>query len=192
MLEILEYSQPNFYKSSNDTLILRDYIFNNYESLEDQRCLDVFAGAGILGLEVFSKRGGNWCFLEMQSEFASYLELNIKLALKNFFYEIKSAEEILNSTIGEHRFDLIVGNPPFYFPESTRSSENKNRDLCHRISKDSLINSICNLLEILDEDGKMFLIFPEKTAKFLISELRKGELIKLDFKDRMILSFSKS
>ena len=89
--KFLDYSQPNFYHFSEDSIRLADYVVSKIEEKnlsENQRslnCLDLCAGCGVIGLEVVLKGSfaGAINFCEINRDYSSFLIENQK-KLKSF------------------------------------------------------------------------------------------------------------
>lgn len=119
-----DYSQPDFYRFSEDSLKLVKFVIRSVS--EAHHILDMGAGSGIIGIELANHFHCPVTLLEMQDDYKPHLEKNIQ-------EQLQSSGEIILSSFGEwvpdKRYDLIVANPPYYLPGhgEPNSDERKNR-----------------------------------------------------------------
>lgn len=132
-----EYSQPDFYRFSEDSLRLVDFVVKL--SLEPfKKIADFGAGCGVIGIELARRLNPqSVCFLEAQTEFQPHLKKNIDLFLSG---QIET--EILLGTFSEcpweeRGFDLILCNPPFYLPGHGEVGKDPRRHICRSFHLDS-------------------------------------------------------
>jgi len=92
---------------------IRETLFNwLMHDVSGARCLDLFAGSGILGLEALSRGAASVTFVEYQREIADHLRDNLAtLAEDNYEVLNTSADDYLKQA--EQTFDLVFLDPPF-------------------------------------------------------------------------------
>lgn len=129
-----DYHQPEFYRFNEDSLLLvKDIIAEHPRALS---VLDIGAGSGIIGIELANKLHiPELHLLELQKEWEPYLSRNITEQLKH------AQSKIIWSSIGDwipsQKYDLIVGNPPYYLPGRGKLSPDPIRGKCRMFLKDS-------------------------------------------------------
>lgn len=151
-----DYSQPEDYRFSLDSVFLAQSVANEYKNLDlkDFRALDVCSGCGVVGLELnFHLKSLNKIdFLEVQEIYRSHFEKNIQQTHSENpeFQLILSNYDILLENSYTERYDLIVSNPPYFFKNEGLLSPNEFKNRC-RFFLDSdfknLINGIYNSLK---------------------------------------------
>jgi 16S rRNA (guanine(966)-N(2))-methyltransferase RsmD len=92
---------------------IRESIFNMIQDqVSDARMLDLFAGSGIMGLELISRGGKEVVFIEKNPLIVKTLREN----LKNFDFEysiyLNDALKALDKLAG-NKFDIIFVDPPY-------------------------------------------------------------------------------
>lgn len=79
------------------------------------RCLDLFAGSGVLGFEALSRGADFCCFVDASAEAISYLRTNaelLKIPAANF--QIIHAAFPKLPTLAAAAFDIVFLDPPFH------------------------------------------------------------------------------
>lgn len=151
------YSQPDFYKFSRDSIELVDFSVNYIkERGSSQTLLDLCCGCGVIGIEAFEKVNGveKVSFLELQTEFFPHLKKNIE---ESSISDFKLYETPLGKQAFTERFDLIYSNPPYFIPGEGRVSENELRQNCRTFEVDGWNVFLKKVHEWLDADGFFFL-----------------------------------
>lgn len=142
-----DYIQPKFYHFSEDSIILAVEAANlAYKKNID--ILDLGAGCGVVGLEIYNRRCdvSSMTFLELQSDFLPFLEKNIQSFSNNILVNIVHSSFIeFNS---DNKFDLIVGNLPYFHTEKSRPSSDERKNICRQFRKEDF----SAVLEILDKN----------------------------------------
>ena len=177
-----DYVQPEFYRFNEDSLLLvKEIVTENPKALS---VLDIGAGSGIIGIELANKLHIPLLhFLELQKEWEPYLKKNITEQLRN------AQTEIFWNSIGDwnpsRKYDLIVGNPPYYLPGRGKLSPDPIRGKCRMFLKDSWKVLLEKSVEGLTPGGSAWFVtlkenqnYIEKMAGSLNPEFReKGELL---------------
>lgn len=94
---------------------VRETLFNWLgQQLEGQACLDLFAGAGALGLEALSRGAASVTFVEQHPAAVQKLRANLQLLGADNARVLRiDALEFLHNSAGRERFDLVFLDPPF-------------------------------------------------------------------------------
>lgn len=169
MKNILDYSQPEFYHFSEESLELIYFakvLLKGKEQLKT--AIDIGTGCGVIGIEALSKlpQIRHMTFLELQEEFLFHLKENLNKA------EITDAA-IIQCSLGnfEGCFDLIFSNPPYFIPGEGRVSKQNNRQLCRTFEVDGWEVFFKKVSELLKPNGLIFFCVKEegKIERFLTS-----------------------
>lgn len=151
-----DYHQPDFYRFNQDSLLLAQFVMNQMESAG--HIIDLGAGCGVLGIELARRlKPKSVTFLEVQSEYGPSLEKNIREFLPS---EIPG--NILISSFGEFssekKWDLIVCNPPYFFPDSGRPSPDSRRNIARSFLIDNWEILLNLISKSLTNEGAAFLV----------------------------------
>lgn len=94
---------------------VRETVFNWLgQQLDGYRCLDLFAGAGALGLEALSRGAASVTFVENHPAAVQKLRANLQLLGADNATVLRiDALEFLRSGAGHKQFDLVFLDPPF-------------------------------------------------------------------------------
>ncbi len=143
----MNYSQPEDYHFSHDSIFLGRRVFDllKQQDLSNWAVLDLCAGCGIVGMEfLFHRRHEGLStpqtmdFLEVQPVYAPHFEenkhrfgpvpTNLKFLLGNY------ADLAATSEDGEcedgGRYDMILCNPPYFFPDKGMMSPSEFKNRC--------------------------------------------------------------
>lgn len=126
------YHQPSFYKFNSDSIELAKFVVNDNQNSRFTKVGDFFCGCGVIGIEMIflGLCFDSMVFIESNSVFIKHLEQNQKDLLGDQFDDNSLVN--LNIPIAEYmgdKLDLIVANPPYFYPDKNRitSDENKKR-----------------------------------------------------------------
>lgn len=145
----LNYSQPNFYKFSRDSIELAIIAADLEVERVFPRVLEVFAGCGVVSMEFESRHKSvdSLTFVELQEEYRKHLEINLKqLTCRH--------EIIINHFLNfetKRKYDIIFANPPYFDPTSSRLGQSIKRNLC-RFSLNFNLKELMNKIEVLLND----------------------------------------
>ena len=108
----LEFKSAEGLRPTSDRI--RETLFNWLQPvIAGARCLDMFAGSGMLGIEAASRGAAEVVFIEQQRDVARQLQNNIsKLGLIGVRCIQGDTFERL-ATLDEHAFDIVFVDPPF-------------------------------------------------------------------------------
>lgn len=180
----MDYFQPDFYHFSEDSITLSNFVKNNNSTLIDKNCLDAFAGCGVIGIEISNSLGGNWSFIEKNTEYEEYIKKNIS-NLSNLDVPKLYLESILTS-YSLQEYDLIVANPPYFFKDSSRSKKDKLMDDCFRVSFDELCACFNKLISSLKPQGEFHFIMPRISIERL-QDIYRMEVSEIDSNQKLII-----
>jgi tRNA1Val (adenine37-N6)-methyltransferase len=168
-------------KVCTDSCILGAYISAD----QAKTILDIGTGTGLLALMVAQK---STAFIDaIEIEEMAYEQAKENVNASPWSNSIRIFHTSIQNFILEanHRYDLIISNPPFY--SNQLKSPNTQKNIAHhseQLSFDELINSVNQLLS---EDGKFIFILPESEFKLLgkrLSENNFYETERMMIKDR--------
>lgn len=132
-----EYSQPAEYHFCQDSVLFPKFIaqyLRAYPVTEEFRVLDVCAGCGVIGFELahYDPRLKKIDFLELQEPFREHFNANLQITEKSpeDFRFIQANFSELKKPEFANRYDLIVGNPPYFFPGEGRLSPSDFQNRC--------------------------------------------------------------
>lgn len=209
-----EYSQPEEYRFSHDSVFFARWLFERMrsEQIQQTRAVDLGAGCGIIGLDLlyhFHKEAPEICPAEM-----SFLEVQSSIYETHFKKNILTFEESsplrakihwLSSNykdyVAEKKLDLIFSNPPYFFPEEGLLSPNDFKNRC-RFFLDASFEDFVNCLDRnLSSSGSAYFLFRDRTntkGESLDQLLKRKHLSHLNIKccgeirSTLILQFNKS
>jgi len=92
---------------------VRETLFNwLMRDIKGTRCLDLFSGTGILGIEALSRGASHLTFIEQNAEVAAQLNHNLTL-LNTDQFNLITTDAISYLKATNHVFDIIFLDPPF-------------------------------------------------------------------------------
>lgn len=151
-----DYHQPQFYRFNQDSLELVKFIQKRVNVSE--AILDLGAGCGIIGLELaqhFIPK--QLTLLELQSDYAPYLEENVQR-----FLQTRISYEIVLKSIAQwepqRQYDLIACNPPYYLPYSGQSCKDPRRALARSFIKDNWRELLLCIERSLSDEGRAYVV----------------------------------
>ncbi|MFG1485869.1 methyltransferase [Halobacteriovorax sp. RZ-1] len=181
---ITNYSQPEFYRFSRDSIELANLVVNYFieNSISPGRVADLCCGSGVISLEIIQKlmddpslKVSSIDFYELQEDYRKHLENNIGQVSEYFpntDFNINICNILKNLEQSQDRFDLIVMNPPYFHHASGRSPKDERARIC-REYKDGQLKGLLNRgVELLSANGKFFFVCREdKDSIKVIDEL---------------------
>lgn len=157
---MINYQQPDFYKFSEDSILLARYVISQLREALANNILDVGAGCGVVGIEIVKegKINSKLYSLEYQKEFLTSLKQNLK---KNL---INSSFEIIHSSIGQYitdiKFNCIVCNPPYFNSGEGRKSPSNFKQIARTLEIDPLETFILKMIALKASGGAIYVVFP--------------------------------
>ena len=166
------YSQPEEYRLSHDSVFLAREIFERLSALDlaGKRGLDICAGSGIVGLDfLFHRRAAGqsvpdfFDFLEVQEIYSGHFSLNcdrlgpidtrLNFLCRN--YDTLIAAEFAGA------FDLIVCNPPYFLPGQGKLSPSEFKNRCRFFIDSDLQSLLAGVHNCLKPEGIGFMTLRE-------------------------------
>lgn len=166
------YSQPEEYRLSHDSVFLAREIFERLSALDllGKRGLDICAGSGIVGMDfLFHRRAAGqsvpdfFDFLEVQEIYSDHFSLNcdrlgpidtqLNFLCRN--YDTLIATEFAGA------FDLIVCNPPYFMPGQGKLSPSEFKNRCRFFIDSDLQCLLAGVHNCLKPDGIGFMTLRE-------------------------------
>ncbi len=166
---MLLYQPQDGYRYNSDTHILYSFIsqvLSKYKNLNIS-VLDVGAGVGVLGLLL--KRDHDKLRLscsEIQEAYIKYLKINLNI--NNQIANIYSGD--FGFVCFQHKFDLIISNPPFYDKNVLKSS-NKTKQIARYNDSLPLTVLVKKANDVLTDDGKLIFCYDAKQIDELFDVL---------------------
>lgn len=178
---ILNYSQPDFYRFNTDSVELSKFVNQSLKGRGPLRVLDLCCGCGVIGVEFESLYQNlyNLTFLELQVEFEKHIIENSK----NLSCDFEIIINDFNNFHCEEKFDLILSNPPYFELGSGRLSPDKNRNMCRHFDKDKLSKFIEKVFALLNIGGEAFVVHREDLSALdtrikEVGHLKKAKLFR--------------
>ena len=161
-----QYSQPDFYHFSEDSISLSKEVANFIikDNKGNLSSLDLCAGTGIVGLELLHRTDliSNMDFCEVQKPFIKHLKKNIdyykSINSKVSFNIINSSFKNLNNVIYTNKYNLIICNPPYFEEGSGIYSKNIERNKCRFLIDNTFCDLIYSIVYSLKINGYAFFI----------------------------------
>lgn len=98
---------------------VRETLFNWLQhDLAGVRCLDLYAGTGVLGMEALSRGAGHVDLVESNRQVASVLRDNVAKLINNNLgssnvYNARAEDWLAQQTAGTGKYDLVFLDPPY-------------------------------------------------------------------------------
>lgn len=167
---MIKYSQPSFYKFSEDSTKLANLVIKDsvHGSL-----LDICCGCGIIGIEIAQKcQIDKLSLVEIQQEYREHIEEN----LENFLVETEARIEISNflELNFDQKFDSIVLNPPYFDRQKSRPSPDKNKEICRSYSNGEISKIVSKAIECLNLNGALYIVIRDNDALKEIESASRG------------------
>lgn len=161
-----EYSQPAEYHFCQDSVLFPKFVAQYLKShpvTDEFRVLDICAGCGVIGFELahYEPRLKKIDFLELQEEFRKHFDANLQITRKSpeDFRFIQANFSELKKPEFANQYDLIVGNPPYFFPGEGRLSPSAFQNRCRFFLEGDLKTLIEGVVNALKPDtGVAFLL----------------------------------
>ncbi len=161
-LNNLKYYQPEFYKFSEDSLLLAEESSKLVKEIFPEdfsiKGLDLCSGCGVVGIEtmVQLENVSFFHFLELQSLFEPFFQKNVFSFLSQYQRDkVKFFNANLDSFSGSSKmkYNLIISNPPYFKKGKNRLGNDKRRNLCRFFSELDFSNFLNFIYFTLDREG---------------------------------------
>lgn len=160
------YSQPKEYHFCLDSVIAPKLIAEDvrarYPSLSNLRTLDVCAGCGVMGFELsyYLPEVQQMDFIEIQNAFRTHFEANLEITKsldKAFRFLNVSYSALLNEDYCE-RYDVIVANPPYFYPGDGKLTPVELKNRCRFFLDDSFETFVSGTANALAFGGSAYML----------------------------------
>ncbi len=187
-----EYSQPDEYHFSHDSVFLarRVFEFLRDKNIDPKTALDLCAGSGVIGLDLMfhlrtagKNRPQVFDFLDVQDQYRNHFEENVRrlgtVQTKLQFINCNYADENIGKLADT--YDLIVCNPP-YFSMDQGKLPVSNLKLRSRFFVDSDLESLFAFIDKrLSQQGFAFVLIRnqlehKQNQLSVVQELCNGKL----------------
>lgn len=170
----LNYSQPDSYRLSHDSVFLARDVYEKTVEFDftDKVVLDVCAGSGVIGLDfLFHRRTqalslpSRIDFLEVQNIYLEHFEENCK-RFGNVNTELKFLNCNYNELQAAHfekKYDLILGNPPYFLTSQGKLSSDDFKNRCRFYIDSDIENLILSVANSLKNRGQAYLLFRDQS-----------------------------
>lgn len=181
------YAQPDNYHFCLESVIAAEFISSRLRC-SPSRVADIGAGCGVFGLEIAHHFQGaiELDAIELQAEFSEYFQKNSAWMKRAEFFEEDFREFASGST---RRYDLIVGNLPFYNPKNHLLSADSMRNICRFTMNGDLKDMVEAAVKVLAPAGSIYFLSREKCPEGLtekikcvaIAQIRKTTLFEITY-----------
>lgn len=165
----LNYSQPEEYRLSHDSVFLARQVFERIEALDLSmaRGLDICSGAGVVGMDfLFHRRQHQqslpqaFDFLDVQEVYRPHFEENkIRLGpLSTELHFLHRNYNELQSDKFQSKYDLILSAPPYFLPSQGKLSPSEFKNRCRFFIDSDLKNLLLGIHHSLKPTGIAFIL----------------------------------
>ena len=126
-MKTINYSQPEFYHFSQDSIELAKFAAKYWADEEIDHLIDMFCGCGVVGIEFFFRHSKiqKLEFIEREKEFYESIESNLKKSKRKMDYEIKIIDIAELDQLPSESY--ILANPPYFLEGSGRPAGNEKK-----------------------------------------------------------------
>lgn len=136
--------------------------------------LDIGTGTGIIALMLAQKSSARIDAIDIDSNAFMQAAENVNQCTWKDRIDVHhiSLQQFIKES--DHKYDLIVSNPP-YFIDSSKASEESRTNARHtdQLPFEDLLDGV---LKLLNPNGKFYVILPTKEAEFFREEAEKNKL----------------
>ena len=123
--------------------------------------LDIGTGTGIIALMLAQKSTAMIDAIDIDQN--AYEQASENVAASKWNHRIKVYHTPLQQFANEHKYDLIVSNPP-YFVDSSKALE-ASRTFARHTDQLAYDDLLAGVLRLLDPKGKFYVILPAKESE---------------------------
>ena len=187
------YSQPDFYHFTQDSIALARFISRKY-SQHFKHALELGTGSGVISFELLGL--GLVCeslsCIEMQYDFFEHFEFNRLAFAKQS--NVKFIHTDFLSWETTQRFDLIFFNPPYYLIGEGLIPKDRRSFHCRFINRDAFVLWLEKSIELLSRDGVLSFCLNQQAFNRLdpiIKKVSKGKFQVESYDNCLVYFFSK-
>lgn len=160
---ISNYSQPLFYRFSRDSVELATLAESLERGKKNLSILEFFAGCGVVSLEFSSRHQSvkKITFVELQADFEHHLEENVKQTSYDYDIQVKNFLDFESA----EKFDVILANPPYFSPNSSRLGQDQSRNLCRFEMNFNISDLVGKIENYLSPRGSAYICHRENLEK---------------------------
>lgn len=177
------YSQPDAYRFSHDSVFLAREVFEKHRSemnQKDYHILDLCAGCGIVGLDLLFHQlneekifPGKMDFLEIQEIYRFHFDENVRTLQKTFPEQVLNLNWIQDNyaTLRPFpKYDLIISNPPYFMKNSGSLSNNEFKNRCRFFLDAGWKEMITFMQSSLKEKGRVYFLVRDELKEIIEKE----------------------
>jgi tRNA1Val (adenine37-N6)-methyltransferase len=142
----------NLQKMGSDTMLLGASVTGTYSNI-----LDIGTGTGILAL-MMAQRNENANVFGIEPHLPSSEEAKFNFNASKYASRLAIKSEKLQDFKTDLKFDLIISNPPYF--ENSTLGDNSDKNTARHTFNLPIEAFYQNNANLLDENGKLYLIFP--------------------------------
>lgn len=163
------YSQPEDYRFSHDSVFLARRVFELIKGQEITNIngLDLCSGCGIIGLDFLfhcqkelNQLPASFDFLEVQDIYQKHFEINAQ-HLMDVAMQIRFVNEnynVLQNADFSNRYDLILCNPPYFFPDKGTLSPSQFKNRCRFFIDSDFKSLLLGIWNSLTTQGNAYVL----------------------------------
>lgn len=168
----IQYSQPEDYRFSHDSVFLSRRVFEILKSSSQKRdfVLDLCSGCGVVGIDYLFHLEQNQFsppeqmdFMEVQAIYHSHFVKNIAVLnpQHSFQFLTMNYSKVTQHTELKNKYDLILCNPPYFKPEMGVLSKSDFKNRCRFMIDSDFKTLIQSILYLLKTDGVAFVLIKD-------------------------------
>lgn len=147
------YDQPDFYRFSDDSIKLVNFVFEKVSKQKLNHVLDLCAGSGVVGIEFALRQKDltRLSFCEIQNDFIPFIQKNALNLIPDV--NISIHHRGYQNLYLEEKFDLILSNPPYFYPGKGLLSPNESKNRCRFFIDSNLKELVLCIARLLSANG---------------------------------------
>ncbi len=183
------YSQPEEYRFSHDSVFLARKVFElmTSEEIQNMRGLDLCSGCGIIGLDFLFHCQKEWGmvptsfdFLEVQDVYRPHFAENVARlgAVKTKIQFVNRNYTCLQEPDFKEKYDLILCNPPYFFANKGTLSPSEFKNRCRFFMDSGFTELLIGISASLAPQGKAYLLLRDLSEHGWHSLEEAGTILK--------------
>lgn len=162
-----QYSQPEEYKFSHDSVFLARHVFNFIQSmpLNKTAVMDLCAGCGVVGLDLLfhlkqvHNTPAQIDFIEVQKIYREHFDKNKEqVPCSTTINFIEANYKDLIKEQNKNKYDIIISNPPYFLPHQGKLSPSEFKNRCRFFLDASFVELMNTIAYTLKTDGTAYLL----------------------------------